>query len=131
MSMSIDTSSAEESFNNYEEKSSANEFDTYDDSMDNRDSKKGSIMSLDLYAADSDSEDYDKIRRSTNQRILHPPGTPPTKTSTPKSKRNSGMSFKFENIPETIENLPEPIEEDEYDIVEHLAERKSIPETYT
>merc|ERR1719419_457952 len=128
MSMSIDTSSAEESFNNYEEKSSANEFDTYDDSMDNRDSKKGSVMSLDLYAADSDSEDYDKIRRSTNQRILHPPGTPPTKTSTPKSKRNSGMSFKFENIPETIENLPEPIEEDEYDIVEHLAERKSIPD---
>jgi len=125
-SMSIDTSSAEESFNNYEDKSSGNEFDTYDDSMDNQDSKKGSVMSLDLYAGDSDSEDYDRIHRLQTRRVLTAPGTPPTKTSTPKSKRNSGMSFKFENIPETNENMPEPIEEDEYDIVEQLAEHKSI-----
>jgi len=128
MSMSLDTSSAEESFTNYEDKSSTNEFDTYDDSMDNQDSKKGSVMSLDLYAADSDSEDYDKILRSQARLVLNTPGTPPTKTSTPKSKRNSGMSFKFENIPETNENLPEPIEEDEYDIVENLGEHKSIPD---
>merc|ERR1711892_276114 len=128
MSMSLDTSSAEESFTNYEDKSSANEFDTYDDSMDNQDSKKGSVMSLDLYAADSDSEDYDKILRSQARLVLNTPGTPPTKTSTPKSKRNSGMSFKFENIPESNENLPEPIEEDEYDIVENLGEHKSIPD---
>jgi len=128
MSMSLDTSSAEESFNNYDDKSSTNEFDTYDDSMDNLDSRKGSVMSLDLYAADSDSEDYDKIRRSQTRQGLNPPGTPPTKTSTPKSKRNSGMSFKFENIPETNENLPEPIEEDEYDIVENMAGHKSIPD---
>jgi len=125
-SMSIDTSSAEESFNNYEDKSSGNEFDTYDDSMDNQDSKKGSVMSLDLYAGDSDSEDYDRIHRLQARKVLSAPGTPPTKTSTPKSKRNSGMSFKFENIPETNENMPEPIEEDEYDIVEQLAEHKSI-----
>lgn len=128
MSMSLDTSSAEESFNNYDDKSSTHEFDTYDDSMDNRDSKKGSVMSLDLYAADSDSEDYDKIHRTPARQVLNTPGTPPTKTSTPKSKRNSGMSFKFENIPETNENLPEPIEEDEYDIVENLGEHKSIPD---
>merc|ERR1711892_1310406 len=128
MFMSLDTSSAEESFTNYEDKSSANEFDTYDDSMDNQDSKKGSVMSLDLYAADSDSEDYDKILRSQARLVLNTPGTPPTKTSTPKSKRNSGMSFKFENIPESNENLPEPIEEDEYDIVENLGEHKSIPD---
>jgi len=127
MSMSLDTSSAEESFNNYDDKSSINEFDTYDDSVDNRDTKKGSVMSLDLYAVDSDSEDYDKIHQSPARQVLKPPGTPPTKTSTPKSKRNSGMSFKFENIPETNESLPEPIEEDEYDIVEDLAGHTSVP----
>eukprot|EP00092_Neocalanus_flemingeri_P008542 GFUD01009201.1.p1 GENE.GFUD01009201.1~~GFUD01009201.1.p1 ORF type:complete len:742 (+),score=148.30 GFUD01009201.1:295-2520(+) len=128
MSMSLDTSSAEESFNNYDDKSSTNEFDTYSDSVDNRYSQKGSIASLDLYAAESDSEDYDKIHQSPARQVLIAPGTPPTKTSTPKSKRNSGMSLKFENIPETNENLPEPIEEDEYDIVENMAGHASIPD---